>query len=285
MSRSYAVLLATLVGLAGLVGIVAVLQADRDERAVPTTVDPPDQPSLADDLPAELGPDPVDEIDPDCTLSQRLDLDVESDEVACLESQLIAAGVLAGVAPDDVFDEATEAAVRSFQRRNDLVVDGVVGPETANRLGSWVGPDVLPPDPGTCPTTGRAAVIDRYNQRNWLCDDGVIESVMPMTSAVSQPGPGTYEVYAKDLNASSTLSGDYSTMTHFVAFTHGKYQGARIAFHSIPKYRNGDYVQPLDSVGTAELFGESSGCIRVLPDDAERIWNWLDIGDEVVVVT
>ena len=70
-------------------------------------------------------------------------------------------------------------------------------------------------------------------------------------------------------------------MTHFVAFTYGKYQGARIAFHSIPKYGDGEYVQPLDSVGTQELFGDSSGCIRVLPDDAELFWSWLDIGDTV----
>jgi len=74
-------------------------------------------------------------------------------------------------------------------------------------------------------------------------------------------------------------------MTHFVAFTYGKYQGARIAFHSIPKYSNGEFVQPLDSVGTQELFGASAGCIRVLPDDAVAIWDWLAVGDTVIVVS
>ena len=97
--------------------------------------------------------------------------------------------------------------------------------------------------------------------------------------------PGEYDVYAKDLNASSNLSGQYSTMTHFVAFTHGKYQGARIAFHSVPKYGDGTWVQPLDSVGTQEYFGASAGCIRVLPDDAVRIWDWLSIGDLVRVIS
>jgi len=206
-------------------------------------------------------------------------------EVVCLEAQLIDAGALTGVSPDEEFDVATELAVETFQRANGLVVDGVVGPQTAQQLGTWVGPDVLPPDPTTCPDTGRAAVVDRFNQRAWLCDDGDITEQMPITSAVSQPDPGTYEVYAKDMNASSTLSGEYSTMTHFVAFTYGKYQGARIAFHSVPKYPNGEYVQPLDSVGTQELFGDSSGCIRVLPDDAELIWSWLDVGDTVRVIT
>jgi hypothetical protein len=108
---------------------------------------------------------------------------------------------------------------------------------------------------------------------------------MPITTAQSQPDPGTYDVYANDLTASSSISGKYSTMTHFVAFTHGKNRGARIAFHSVPRYADGEFVQPLDSVGTQELWGDSAGCIRVLPDDAELIWSWLDVGDTVSVIT
>ena len=38
-------------------------------------------------------------------------------------------------------------------------------------------------------------------------------------------------------------------MTHFVAFTYGKFRGARIAFHSVPIWSSGEWVQPLDSVG------------------------------------
>ena len=73
--------------------------------------------------------------------------------------------------------------------------------------------------------------------------------------------------------------------THFVAFTRGKYANARIAFHSIPKYSNGEYVQPLESVGAAEKHGASAGCIRVLPEDSVKIWDWLDKGDPVIVVS
>jgi hypothetical protein len=298
MSRSYVVLAAALVGVLGLAGLTRVLRSD-DAAAEVTPLAAPVavadesaqadlsvvETELASAVRDELGLDPIAAIDPDCSLSVRLELDDQNEEVACLESQLIAAGVLVDASPDDVFDAATDAAVRAFQAQNGLVVDGVVGPQTAKQLGSWVGPDVLPPDPATCPVTGRAAVVDRFNQRTWLCESGEITSVMPITTALSQPDPGTYTVYAKDLNASSTLSGGYSEMTHFVAFTYGKYQGARIAFHSVPTYSNGEYVQPLDSVGTAELHGASSGCIRVLPADAELIWDWLDIGDTVEVVT
>jgi hypothetical protein len=74
-------------------------------------------------------------------------------------------------------------------------------------------------------------------------------------------------------------------MTHFVAFTRGKFQGARIAFHSVPTYSNGEFIQPLDSVGTEQYFGASAGCIRVLPDDAVRIWDWLSIDDAVRVIS
>jgi hypothetical protein len=140
-------------------------------------------------------------------------------------------------------------------------------------------------DESTCPEAGRTAVVDRAHQWGWLCGDGNVVRDFPITSARSQPDPGAYDVYAKDLQASSTISGAYSEMTHFVAFTHGKYQGARIAFHSVPTYGDGSFVQPLDTVGSADLFGASAGCIRVLPDDAVAIWDWLAMGDTVTVVS
>lgn len=299
MSRSYSVLAASLVGVVGLAGVARVTAGDAEPstesveaaavepvvESAEATPEPETEPALSDDVADAMGLDPAIDIDSDCTLSIRLEVGTTDPEVRCLESQLIDAGALIDVAPDEVFDADTEAAVEAFQLANGLVVDGVVGPQTAQQLGSWVGPDVLPPDPSTCPATGRSAVVDRFNQRSWLCQDGEITDQMPITSAISQPDPGTYEVYAKDMDASSTLTGEYSTMTHFVAFTYGKYQGARIAFHSVPQYSNGEYVQPLDSVGTQEVFGDSSGCIRLLPDDAELIWSWLDIGDTVRVVT
>ena len=292
MSRSYAILGAALLGLAGLGAIAQATSGDASgtegsEAEVEAARSVRDQ-VVSEVADGQLDTTPAATIDPDCTLSVRLEPGDRHVEVACLESQLIAAGLLVDATADDVFDDTTAAAVRAFQARNGITVDGVVGPQTASEIGTWVGPDVLPdalPDRGACSESGRSAVVDRVNQRAWLCESGDVTDVMPMTSARSQPDPGTYEVYAKDLEASSTITGRYSEMTHFVAFTYGEYQGARIAFHSVPTYADGEYVQPLDSVGTAELHGDSSGCIRVLPDDAERIWDWLDIGDSVTVVT
>ncbi len=135
-----------------------------------------------------------------------------------------------------------------------------------------------------CPTTPHAATVDRDRQRAWLCEDGRAVHEFAFTGAVTQPDPGTYPVYAKDLEALSTFGRRTSFMTHFVAFTYGKYQGARVAFHSMPTYRDGAYVQPLESVGEPSMRGQSAGCLRVSPEDAVTVWDWLAIGDEVRVI-
>jgi peptidoglycan hydrolase-like protein with peptidoglycan-binding domain len=221
-----------------------------------------------------------------CSITERLRVGSDNEQVQCLEAQLIAGGYSLAAA-DSVFDDATAGAVQSFQAAQALEIDGIVGRQTARALGIWAGIEEgpLPAVDADCPDDGRSALVDRANQRGWLCDNGQLSYEFPITSAVSQPDPGTYDVYAKDLNASSTLTGEYSEMTHFVAFTKGKYQGARIAFHSVPTYSDGSFVQPLDSVGNLAYFGESSGCIRVLPDDAVKIWEWLDMGGQVRVIS
>lgn len=220
-----------------------------------------------------------------CAIPGVLLVGSSGEAVLCLEQWLMASGYLA-VAPDTLFDAATDAAVREMQAALLLEVDGIVGRRTATAIGTWTGPtgprEMADAD---CPSSPHGAIVDRANQMGALCENGVITHRFPITTARSQPDPGEYDVYARDLNASSNLSGEYSTMTHFVAFTRGKYQGARIAFHSVPKYSDGSWVQPLDSVGTQAYFGESAGCIRVLPDDAVRIWDWLSIGDLVRVIS
>jgi hypothetical protein len=160
-------------------------------------------------------------------------------------------------------------------------------PTTAGSKAATLASPVIVGESGAqgCTDTGRTAVVDRKTQRAWLCLDGTVTAVFPITSANDQPNPGHYRIYAKDLKASSTAGGHFSTMTHFVAFTHGIHTGARVAFHSAPKYRNGSYVEPLDQIGNLNSRGESSGCIRVLPDDAVLIWDTLRIGDAVVVVS
>ncbi|MDP9463886.1 MAG: L,D-transpeptidase family protein [Actinomycetota bacterium] len=164
--------------------------------------------------------------------------------------------------------------------------DSVVATTTSTILAPPTTTTVVAPVPDpTCPLTPHAAVIDRDRQRAWLCDRGVALPEFVVTTARTLPDPGTFAVYDKDMQASSTSGGHYSTMTHFVAFTRGENTGARVAFHTVPVLTNGEWAQPLDSVGTEELHGDSAGCIRVLPEQGQVVWDWLEIGDEVRVIT
>lgn len=140
-------------------------------------------------------------------------------------------------------------------------------------------------DAAQCPDTSRGIVVDRQWQRAWLCADGAIATVFPITSAASQPDPGTYPIYALDYQSYSNFGDAPSTLDRFVAFTYGKYQGARIAFHAVPYYADGSLAQPLESVGELGRFGETSGCIRVLPDHADLIYGTMQVGDEVRVIS
>ncbi len=309
MSRSYRTLALALVGMLILVGLAKIVGRDTEaadssagkgaESASSTTVGEAAVPGAGAVSVTDVVTDAVtDEADGDqattstvappvtaaCSITTVLKSGASGAEVQCLESQLVAAGFTTTV--DTTFDAATDTAVKAYQTAKSLEVDGIVGRVTAQTMGIWAGP--LGPLPATnddCPDTPHGAIVDRANQRGALCADGVITYEFPITTAMSQPDPGTYPVFAKDLNASSTLTGQYSKMTHFVAFTRGKYKGARIAFHSVPKYSNGEFIQPLDSVGTPAMHGESSGCIRVLPDDSVKIWDWLGIDDEVRVIS
>ena len=146
-------------------------------------------------------------------------------------------------------------------------------------------PVELPEGSASCPSTGHAAVVDRDAQRGWLCTDGVAGPKFPITTAVSQPDPGTYEVYGRDRMTTSDFGGHTSYLDNFVAFSYGKNTGARIAFHAVPRDADGNPYQPYDELGDPDWFGDSSGCIRVMPDESERIWDHLADGDPVVVIT
>ncbi len=145
-----------------------------------------------------------------------------------------------------------------------------------------VPPLVIDPN---CPATPHAAVIDRDRQRAWLCDNGVALPEFVITTAREQPDPGMYPVFAKSMHASSRFGGHYSTMTHFVVFARGEESGARVGFHTVPVLRTGEFVQTLASVGTQMEYGQTSGCIRVLSEQGQVIWDWLQKGDQVHVIT
>lgn len=139
------------------------------------------------------------------------------------------------------------------------------------------------PDAG-CAATGPSAALDRDQQQAWLCLNGYITTQFPVSTAWSMPDPGVYQVYAKDRVTTSTFGGHISTLNQFVAFSYGENTGARVAFHSIPILADGSLMQPIESIGDPSRRGESSGCIRVVADMAQLIWDTLSIGDTVTVL-
>jgi peptidoglycan hydrolase-like protein with peptidoglycan-binding domain len=61
---------------------------------------------------------------------------ITSPDVERLQRDLSAKGYQLGPnGIDGVFDEHTENAVKAFQKDNNLTVDGVVGPQTGQKLG------------------------------------------------------------------------------------------------------------------------------------------------------
>ncbi|MEX0751680.1 MAG: tetratricopeptide repeat protein [Xanthobacteraceae bacterium] len=73
-----------------------------------------------------------------------------------------------GIGADGVFGPRTEKAVRDLQRKNDLRVDGVAGPQTLAKLGLFKGQD-LPPMVAS-PAQGAAEVL--YGMGAWIARRG-----------------------------------------------------------------------------------------------------------------
>jgi hypothetical protein len=204
-----------------------------------------------------------------------------------LAAAVCVAGVIGGVTLLDRNDDAKSTAVAAASSVETSVLP-TVAPTTL--LPATVALTTIPattipapPDAG-CATTGPSAALDRDQQQAWLCLDGYITTRFAVSTAWSMPDPGVYQIYAKDRVTSSTFGGHVTTLNHFVAFSYGENTGARVAFHAVPILQDGSLEQPLDSVGDLSRRGESSGCIRVVPEMAVLIWETLSIGDTVTVL-
>ncbi len=138
-------------------------------------------------------------------------------------------------------------------------------------------PPPVPVLPG-CAPTGRSAVADKMAQRYWLCQDGAaITEALPMTTGSFEyalPPVGTYRVFTK-LRYNSGLHGE--VLHRFVAFYRTP-RGNRIAFHQVVN-------QDPATVGDLDRRGASAGCFRVSQANSIQVWEFLQIGDPVIVIT
>jgi hypothetical protein len=144
------------------------------------------------------------------------------------------------------------------------------GSDTAART---VDPTALPASSGA----GRRVVFSKSAQRVWLVDaeESVLSTYLVSGSVTDNLDPGTYSVYSRSRWAVGV--DDSGVMQYFVRFAHGPH--AAIGFHSIPT-KHGTPLQTVAQLGTPL----SHGCIRQKLSDAVRMWNFADVGTNVVVV-
>jgi hypothetical protein len=145
-------------------------------------------------------------------------------------------------------------------------------PAQTGRLGE--NPAGPPADSGT----GRRIVFDAAAQRVWLVSRrGTVQRTYPVSGSVTDNlAPGRYSVYSKSRHAVGV--DDSGTMQYMVRFARGA--RAAIGFHDIPVL-DGRPVQRVEDLGTAK----SHGCIRQARPDAMALWEFAQIGTEVVVST
>ncbi len=134
-----------------------------------------------------------------------------------------------------------------------------------------------PPDDALPPSgEGRRVVFSIDRQRMWWVDhDGTVLRTALVSGRERTPQTGTFQVFSKSLNATGL---DGSRMDYFVRFTHGP-NGWAIGFHDIPVV-DGQPVQTDEELGQPL----SAGCIRQATEDAVYTWEFLEVGDTVVVV-
>ena len=132
--------------------------------------------------------------------------------------------------------------------------------------------DLLPAVSGD----GRRVVFSVAGQRMWWVDEaGVVVRTNLVSGRANTPAHGTFQVYSRTEHATGL---DGSKMDYFVRFTKGS-NGWAIGFHDIPEV-GGVPVQTDAQLGQAL----SHGCIRQGQDDALFTWDFLQVGDKVVVV-
>lgn len=185
--------------------------------------------------------------------------------VACASlSALVACGTAAN---DVVANDLVVSVDRTEAEPEDAVAVAMVA-----ELGS------VTYDLDGCPGSERSAVADKANQRYWLCMDGqAVTEELPMTTASGNyglPPVGTYPVFERDEDAYGI---DGEALERFVAF-YTTPRGNRIAFHEVVD-------QDPATVGDLDQRGASAGCFRIREDDSIQVWEFLRIGDPVVVIS
>lgn len=131
--------------------------------------------------------------------------------------------------------------------------------------------------------TLQAIHIDLTKQQTTLIENGEIIRKYPVSSgAWETPTPrGTFQIYSKQTLRVSNQDVPYR-MPYYMAFTKSKSHG----LHALPylgnEATNSDYWhEALDHIGRPV----SHGCVRLLPEDAKALYEWVSVGTPVIINT
>src|SRR3989344_4372329 len=143
--------------------------------------------------------------------------------------------------------------------------------------------DETPPEPNVMQVAlsnlGRKVIsIDLSAQRAKAIEDGKVVAEYPIsTGRWDTPTPkGRFQVYRKQELRVSNLEVPYR-MPYYMAFTKSESHG----LHALP-YLGGNatsshyWQEGLTHIGTPV----SNGCVRFLPEDAAKLYEWAEVGTE-----
>ena len=128
--------------------------------------------------------------------------------------------------------------------------------------------------------TGKRIVYDKALMTVWLMDKhNEVVGRYPVVGRWDRPVKGTYRIFSKSEHSSNANS--KVTFDHMVRFTYGPDTQSPIGFHSIPRYYDGSRMHPVSSLGLPIATG---GCIRMSDKAAKAVYDFMDVGDLVVVL-
>ena len=127
---------------------------------------------------------------------------------------------------------------------------------------------------------GKRIVYDKALMTVWLIDkNDQVVARFPVVGRFDRPAKGTYHVFSKSPKAYNPNS--KVTFNWMNRFTYGPDTKSAIGFHAIPRYYDGTPMHSTRQLGLAIARG---GCVRLSEKAAKQVYDFLKVGDLVVVL-
>ena len=127
--------------------------------------------------------------------------------------------------------------------------------------------------------TGRRIVYDKALMTVWAMNEAdEVVYRFPVVGRWDRPVKGKYEIFSQSMHSGNPNS--KVTFDHMTRFAYGNDGKTAIGFHSIPLYYDGSMMHSTDQLGLPIATG---GCVRMAAQDAEKLYEWAEVGDTVYV--